>query len=156
MSAKQAFNEKLQGSVATYLMCGGVINNQIKKGFLLSLWVKNFLNLWIFGKVTSKNVMWLSRALSSSFSSALARRSKCTLVECFRCYVSVSCRGSGSQRQQSTESKFRESLHVECSCRTKNCSSSAGARHFRRSSVVRHRNIHWLAGLVLSSRYPQC
>ena len=36
MSAKQAINDKLQGSVATYLRCGGVINNQIKKGLLLS------------------------------------------------------------------------------------------------------------------------
>jgi len=27
MSAKQAINDKLQGSVATYLRCGGVINN---------------------------------------------------------------------------------------------------------------------------------
>ena len=27
----------LQGSVATYLRCGGVVNNQIKKGSLLSL-----------------------------------------------------------------------------------------------------------------------
>ena len=41
MSAKQAINDKLQGSVATYLRCGGVVNNQIKKGLLLSLWVKN-------------------------------------------------------------------------------------------------------------------
>ena len=32
MSAKQAINDKLQGSVATYLRCGWVINNQIKKG----------------------------------------------------------------------------------------------------------------------------
>ena len=24
---KQAINDKLQGSVATYLMCGGVVNN---------------------------------------------------------------------------------------------------------------------------------
>jgi len=30
MSAKQAINDKLQGSVATYLTCGGVVNNQIK------------------------------------------------------------------------------------------------------------------------------
>jgi len=37
MSAKQAINDKLQGSVATYLRCGGVVNNQIKKGLLLSL-----------------------------------------------------------------------------------------------------------------------
>jgi len=37
MSAKQAINDKLQGSVATYLRCDGVVNNQIKKGLLLSL-----------------------------------------------------------------------------------------------------------------------
>jgi len=44
MSAKQAINEKLQGSVATYLWCGWVVNNQIKKGLLLSVTVKFFLN----------------------------------------------------------------------------------------------------------------
>ena len=27
--------DKFQGSVATYLRCGGVVNNQIKKGLLL-------------------------------------------------------------------------------------------------------------------------
>ena len=37
MSAKQAINDELQGSVATYLRCGGVVNNQIKKGSFLSL-----------------------------------------------------------------------------------------------------------------------
>jgi len=37
ISAKQAINDKLQGSVATYLRCGGVVNNEIKKGLLLSL-----------------------------------------------------------------------------------------------------------------------
>ena len=37
-SAKQlAINDKLQGSVATYLRCGGVVNDRIKKGLLLSL-----------------------------------------------------------------------------------------------------------------------
>jgi len=40
ISAKQAVNNKLQGSVAAYLRCGGVINNQIEKGLLLSLRVK--------------------------------------------------------------------------------------------------------------------
>jgi len=30
-------NNNLQGSIATYLRCGGVVNNQIKKGLLLSL-----------------------------------------------------------------------------------------------------------------------
>jgi len=44
MSAKQAINDKLQGIVATYLRCGGVVNNQIKKNSLLSLRVENFLN----------------------------------------------------------------------------------------------------------------
>ena len=37
MSAKQALNDKLQGSVAAYLRCGGVVNNQIKNGLLMSL-----------------------------------------------------------------------------------------------------------------------
>jgi len=37
MSGKQAINDKLQGIVATYLRCGGVANNQIKKGLLLSM-----------------------------------------------------------------------------------------------------------------------
>jgi len=40
MSPKQASDDKLQGNVATYLRCGGVVNNQIKKCLLLSLWVK--------------------------------------------------------------------------------------------------------------------
>jgi len=36
ISAKLAINDKLQGSVATYLRCDGVVDNQIKKGLLLS------------------------------------------------------------------------------------------------------------------------
>ena len=32
---KQATNDKLQDNVATYLRCGGVVNNQIKKGFIV-------------------------------------------------------------------------------------------------------------------------
>jgi len=31
MSAKQAVNDKLQGSAATYLRCGGVVKNHIKR-----------------------------------------------------------------------------------------------------------------------------
>jgi len=49
MSAKQVINDKLQGIVATYFRCGGVVNNQIKKGLLLSLRVEEFLksvNIW--------------------------------------------------------------------------------------------------------------
>jgi len=45
MPAKQAINDKLQGSVATYLRCGGVVNYQIKKGLLLRLWVNKFVRL---------------------------------------------------------------------------------------------------------------
>ena len=37
MSTKQAINEKLQGSVATYLRCGSLVNNQIRKDLLLSV-----------------------------------------------------------------------------------------------------------------------
>jgi len=44
MSAKQAINDKLQGSVATYLRCGGVVINQIKKGLLMSVFEKIILN----------------------------------------------------------------------------------------------------------------
>ena len=40
MSAKQAINDELQSSVAAYLRCGGVFNNQIKKVLLLRLRVK--------------------------------------------------------------------------------------------------------------------
>jgi len=48
MSAKQTLDDKLQDSVAAYLRCGGVVNNRIKKGLLLSLLVKNLksVNIW--------------------------------------------------------------------------------------------------------------
>ena len=49
LSAKQSINDNLQGSVATYLRRGGVYNNKIKKGLLLSLRVKKNLksvNIW--------------------------------------------------------------------------------------------------------------
>jgi len=57
MSVKQAINYKLQSSVATYLRCGGVVNNQIKKGLLVSVSEIFFLNRCIFGKVTSKSMV---------------------------------------------------------------------------------------------------
>jgi len=55
MSAKQAINDKLQGSVA--LRCGWVVNNQIKEGLLLSLRVNFFKSVNMCGKVTNKNVI---------------------------------------------------------------------------------------------------
>ena len=42
MSAKQALDDKLHGSLAAYLRCGGVVNKQIEKGLLLSLRMKFF------------------------------------------------------------------------------------------------------------------
>jgi len=42
-AAKQALNDKLQGSVAAYFRCVGVVNNQIKNGLLLRLGVDFFL-----------------------------------------------------------------------------------------------------------------
>jgi len=41
-------NNKLQGTVVTYLRCGGISNNQIKDGLLLSAPVKKNFNLWIY------------------------------------------------------------------------------------------------------------
>jgi len=48
MSAKQALNDKLQGSVATHIRCRRDVNNQIKKGLLLTVRVKIFksVNIW--------------------------------------------------------------------------------------------------------------
>jgi len=57
MSAREAINDKLQGSAATRLRCREVVNNQIKKGLLLSVWVKFFNNRWTSGKVTSKSMV---------------------------------------------------------------------------------------------------
>jgi len=63
MSAKQAINDKLQGNVATYLRCGGVVNKQIQKGLLLGLWLI-FLNGEYLAKLQART--WLSRTLSPS------------------------------------------------------------------------------------------
>jgi len=45
---KQAINDKLQGSVATYLSYGGIVNNHIKKGFCWACqWILfNPVNIW--------------------------------------------------------------------------------------------------------------
>jgi len=45
MSAKQAINDKLQGNVATCLKCGGVVNDQIKKGVYEWIFFKS-VNIW--------------------------------------------------------------------------------------------------------------
>ena len=45
MSAKEALNEKLRGSVAAYLRCGGVVDNKLRKVYC---WVCEW-NFFIFG-----------------------------------------------------------------------------------------------------------
>jgi len=35
MSAKQTIDDKIQCSVATYLRCGGVVNNKLRKAYVL-------------------------------------------------------------------------------------------------------------------------
>ena len=79
MSTKQAIDDKLHGSVATYLRCSGVFNNQIKKCLLLSLRV-----IFLIGEYLAKlqTRTCLSRALFSSFSSVLAKRAK--IWSCFK------------------------------------------------------------------------
>ena len=47
ISTKQALDDKLQGSVAAYLRCSGIVNNQIKNGSLLSLGEKIFLDEYL-------------------------------------------------------------------------------------------------------------
>ena len=78
MSAKQAINDKLQCSVATCLRCGGVVDDQIEKGLLLSLRVKKIKIGEYLAKLQAR--AWLSRAVSSSFSmsSVSARQAECT------------------------------------------------------------------------------
>ena len=74
MSTKQTINDKLQGSVATYLRCDGVVNNQIKKGLLLSLIVKKKLksvNIWLSYKQEYDRFVHFLRP------SALAKCTKC-------------------------------------------------------------------------------
>ena len=76
MSAKQAINDKLQGSVATYLRCGGVVDNQIKKGLVLTVWV-NFLKIGEYlAKLQAR--AWLSHALCAPGQHTAKRRRKCT------------------------------------------------------------------------------
>jgi len=76
MSAKQAINDKLQGSVATYLRCGGVVNNQIKKGILLNLRVNFFLIGEYLAKLQAR--AWLHHALYAPSQRTAKRRRKCT------------------------------------------------------------------------------
>jgi len=72
MSVKQAINEKLQSCVATYLRCGGTVNMQnLKKCFIAESVSEKIKIGEYFAKLQARTL--LSRALSSSFSSVVAR-----------------------------------------------------------------------------------
>jgi len=66
-------NDKLQGTVVTYLRWAGIVNNQIKRGLLLSLPVKKLKISEYFAQLLAKRWI-LCRALSLTFSSVVARR----------------------------------------------------------------------------------
>ena len=65
MSAIQAINDKLQCSVGTYLRCGRLVNNKIKKDLLLSLGVKKLksVNIWKSYKQERDAIVRALRAL---------------------------------------------------------------------------------------------
>jgi len=70
-------NDKLQGTVFTYLRRGEIFSNQIKIGILLSqchLKILKSVNIWhSYGQKCG-----MRRALSSTFSSVVARRRRRT------------------------------------------------------------------------------
>jgi len=75
LPAKQAINDKLQGSVATYLRCGGVVNNQMKKGYCwVWEWKKSKIGEYL-AKLQAR--AWLSHALCKSGQHTAKRRRKC-------------------------------------------------------------------------------
>ena len=52
-------NDKLQGTVVTYLRCGGIVNNQIKTGLLLSLPVKGLRRMLRVSWTAKKTNEWV-------------------------------------------------------------------------------------------------
>ena len=78
---KQAINDKLQGCVATYLRCGGILNNQIlKKKFIAKCVSKNF---FLIGKylVKLQARTWLYRALCAHDHRTAKRQRKCSFSD---------------------------------------------------------------------------
>ena len=82
MPAKQAINDKLQGSVDTYLRCGGVVNNQVRR-FIAESVSEIFLISKYLAKLQART--WLPRALASSFSSVLIYVSQGSIATYARC-----------------------------------------------------------------------
>ena len=88
MSVKQALNDKLQGGVAAYLKCGGIVNNQIKKG---SLWAKilKSVNIWQSNKQERDCLVHFLRLLAVCWSGALSARDNHSLACHFAKYSAI-------------------------------------------------------------------
>ena len=80
MSAEQAINDKLQGSVAIYLRCGEVFNNKLRKVYC-RVCVQFFksVNIWQSYKQERDCLMHFLRLLASVFT----RRAKCVKQPCY-------------------------------------------------------------------------
>jgi len=71
-------NDKLQrGTVVTYLTCGGIANEQIKRFTVESTTEKKLKSVNIWHSYRRKGGLY--RALSSTFSNAVAVCTKCTI-----------------------------------------------------------------------------
>ena len=95
----------MQGSVATYLKCGGIVNNHIKKGLLLSLAVIFFksVNIWQSYKQERDCLVHFLRLLSS----VLATRAKCHRVfTCLFCITAYTWTQTGNSVGQSVSFPF--------------------------------------------------
>ena len=93
MSTKQAINDKLQGSVATYLRCGRVANNQIKIRLLLSVGVEFFfsksVNIWQSYKQERDCFVHFFRLLSPCWPSSQRARDNHVLACNFAKYLPI-------------------------------------------------------------------
>jgi len=82
MSAKEAISDKLQGSVAVCALCGEVVNNQIKKSLLLSLWLKKIEIGEYLAKLQRSCLMQFARLANTPLEhfvsqSSLSQRQRC-------------------------------------------------------------------------------
>jgi len=95
VSKTKAINDKLQGSLATYLRSGGVVNNQIKKDLLLSLWVIFFKSVKIWQRYKRGCLMHFARLVNTLLTDEESARDNHVLacnftnyspiLICFRC-----------------------------------------------------------------------
>ena len=94
---------------------GGVVNNQIKRGLLPSLPVKNFNIGELLAKLQART--WLSRAHTSYFSSVVARRTKSSgLIKSTQLHHAVTAVTSGRQRHDLLRTDWLQTLQRTIKC----------------------------------------